>query len=165
MVMSDKSESPWLEIHDEQFDGAALAAAVEERLQRRPRPSEEQLASIPPYGSTGSLPELPADMPYLFDLLHHLRTASRTYHQIETEPEIVPSPATRIPLVGPLWSRVRLFAHQLVLFYVNKHVTHQTRVNYQLVQSLVELTKLNIRLQQEVEALRAEISPQEAQKE
>ena len=161
--MDKDTTATWLEINDETYDGQTLAETIEARLRSRPpiEGEEERLAKIPPYGSTGSLPELPADMPYLFDLLHHLRTAARTHHRIDLRPVLVPSPATRLPLIGPLWNRIRHFAHQLVLFYVNKHADQQIQINYQLVQSIVELTKRNIHLQREVDALREKYLAQE----
>ena len=63
----------WLEIFDEAITAGELAAMVEKRLVARRREHDSLNFEIPAYGSTGSLPQLPPDMPQLFDLLHHLR--------------------------------------------------------------------------------------------
>jgi len=74
---------------------------------------------------------------------------------------LVSSPATRIPVLGRIWQLIRGGAHGLVLFYVNRAVTHQTEINRQLVSVLNRMTvaietqqRTIIGLQADLDALR-----------
>ncbi len=147
----------WIEIDDPEVTADELAERVDSRLAARPPERPVALLNIPPYGSTGALPSLPEDLPHFFDLLHHLRALTGSYYKIETRPILAPSPATRLPLVGPLWGKLRHFAHELVLFYVNRVASHQTSVNHQLTQVAGEMARLQIRMEREITALRDEI--------
>ncbi len=77
------------------------------------------------------------------------------------EPLLAPSPATRAPVVGGLWRKIRAEMHNLVLFYVNKSVREQSRTNANLVSTLNELTRVIQDQQAEIDALRAEIQRRE----
>lgn len=41
-----------------------------------------------------------------------------------------------VPIIGPLWQRVRLAAHNLVVFYVNRHAGAQTAFNREVAGGL-----------------------------
>jgi hypothetical protein len=73
------------------------------------------------------------------------------------EPQLAPSPATRTPILGRLWQRIRGEMHNLILFYVNKSVRDQNRVNASLISTLNELTRVIQDQQAEIDALRDEV--------
>ena len=60
--------------------------------------------------------------------------------QVDTDPLLVDSPSTQIPVIGRLWSSIRGAAHNLVLFYVNRSIAHQTNINSYMVSVLNRLT-------------------------
>ena len=133
-----KSSATWLELTDDQVTAAQLADRVAARLAAHP-PAE--LPSFPDYQLQTSPPDFPSDVPYRFGQYYHLQRANALYTQAETRPQLAPSPATRVPLLGRLWGFIRAEAHRLVLFYVNRQVSHQAQVNRHLVQTLNELTR------------------------
>lgn len=45
------------------------------------------------------------------------------------------------PIIGPLWQRVRLAAHNLVVFYVNRHAGAQTAFNREITGGLREVVE------------------------
>lgn len=46
-----------------------------------------------------------------------------------------------IPVIGGLWQRIRTSAHQLVVFYVNRHAGAQVAFNREITAGLRELTQ------------------------
>ncbi|MCA9970313.1 MAG: hypothetical protein KC425_08860, partial [Anaerolineales bacterium] len=91
------------------------------------------------------------------NLYHHLH-ALNDLPPFDAAPQLVASPATRLPLLGRLWQLVRAQAHRLVLFYVNRHAAYNSQAALHLVNTLNELTRLAQTQQQEIAALRAEIA-------
>ena len=83
------------------------------------------------------------ELPHDPNLYHYLRLLNEGYAAIDTQPILAPSPATRLPLVGKLWARLRGEVHNLVLFYVNRAVTQQVNVNRYLVSVVNRLTAEN----------------------
>ena len=75
----------------------------------------------------------------------------------ETAPVLAASAATQLPLFGRLWKLVREQAHQLVLFYVNRLVAHQTNVDRHLVSVANELTREIQEQQEQIRALQEEV--------
>ena len=75
----------------------------------------------------------------------------------ETEPILVASPSTRIPILGPLWGTIRRAAHDLVLFYVNRNIAHNTTFHNHLINILNEQTRLLQQQQAEIERLQQKI--------
>ena len=88
---------------------------------------------------------------------HHLWLANQLYNQAETAPVLAASAATQLPLFGRLWKLVREQAHQLVLFYVNRLVAHQTNVDRHLVSVANELTREIQEQQEQIRALQEEV--------
>ena len=81
----------------------------------------------------------PADASTLDRHLQQVTLASQT---LPTAPDLAASPATRLPLIGPLWASLRRQAHQLTLFYVNRAAGHQIGVNHELQGAITQLRTL-----------------------
>lgn len=147
----------WLNIEDERVTAAELEAAVEAQVVARREALGELKVSFPAYGTAAVCPEMPADFPASMNLYHHLRLLNNNYNRAETEPELVESPTTQVPVLGSLWKQVRKHAHHLVLFYVNRWGSQQTEVNGYMTHTLNELTLLLEQQQRQIQALEAEV--------
>lgn len=145
-----------IEIHDPELDPQAIMAEIRRRIQKRRLEAGYDARTFPAFGSALVCPEPPEGMPYSPDLYHHLRQANALYSEVETGPILAPSPATRVPVLGRIWKLIRQQAHSLVLFYVNRSVGHQVKVNRHLVSVLNQLTEENQALQRRIIALEAE---------
>lgn len=146
---------PWLTLYDDQITAAELEAAVAERVHQPPL--NQRPPDFPTYGTAARVPALPADFSAALALYHHLRLANNLYAQAATEPLLADSAATQMPVVGRLWKLVRRQAHGLILFYVNRHVAHQTVVNSHLVHTLNEMTRLVAHQQAQIAALQTQL--------
>lgn len=148
--------SPWIVIHDEQIASEELVQEIERRVARR----RAQLGSISPafptFGYVSDFPAVPQDKRVSPHLYFYLEQANKMPPPA-VEPVLAPSPATRTPVAGRLWKMVRAEMHNLILFYVNKSVGEQNRVNTNLVSTLNEMTRVIQDQQAEIEALRGEI--------
>lgn len=129
---------PLLELYDDEVTAAALMNRIAARLAEHPPAGDPD---FPEYSINTESPDFPTGIPYRFGQYYHLQRANALYHQVETGPDLAPSPATQVPLLGRLWRFIRAEAHRLVLFYVNRQVSHQAQVNRHLVQTLNELTR------------------------
>jgi hypothetical protein len=78
--------------------------------------------------------------------------------QVETEPNLQPSPATRTPVLGKLWVNIRAQAHQLAIYYVNRHISHQAGVNREIIGVLNKLTEINVEQQRKIARLEQELA-------
>ena len=155
-----------IEIHDPEIDPAQIVEQIRERIRMRRHELGYEDMVFPTFGAT-AYPGEPEDIPYDRDLYYHLRLANEIYTQAETEAVLVPSLATGVPLLGRLWRLVRREAHNLVLFYVNRAVAHQTDVNRHLVSALNQLAVMSqdqqrilLSLRSEIEALRSSTAKQ-----
>ncbi|MGB9873266.1 MAG: hypothetical protein ACPLYD_16615 [Anaerolineae bacterium] len=134
------SEAPWIpddliEIHDPEIDPAQIMEQIRERIRRRREELGYPRQVFPTFGAA-AYPGEPGGEEYDVDLYSHLRRANEVYHQLGVERFIAPSPRSSIPILGPLWDRIRREAHNLVLFYVNKLAQRQVTVNRHLVSTL-----------------------------
>ena len=145
-----------IEIHDPEIDPEAIMAQIRTRIQER----RQELGYIRPqfsnFGGT-QLPDRPADIPYDPDLFDHLELANEQYTMVPSEANLQPSPATRVPILGPLWAMIREQAHGLVLFYTNRTASHQTGVNREIISILNGLTAHNIEQQRMINHLQGEL--------
>lgn len=149
------TDSPWLEIHDEIITSEELVQEVERRVaQRREQLGEVNLV-FPTFGHISTFPE-PVGSPSNPHLYYYLKQANQTPSPA-VEPILAPSPATQTPVLGRLWGRIRGEMHNLVLFYVNRSVRDQNRLNVNLISAMNELTRVVQDQQTEIETLRAEI--------
>jgi hypothetical protein len=149
---------------DTQHTPAALETQARQALNQRGYTQADLHTSLPSYGSAVDLPPFPAAHPTFFNLYQHLRLTNQNYFQVENSPILAPSPATRVPLLGRVWSLIRSQAHQLILFYLNRSAAHTIEVHGQMVCILNELTRVTIeqqtrlqQLEQEVQQLRQQL--------
>ncbi len=147
----------WLQIHDKKIDSEALVTEVERRVEERRAELGVSHIVFPTFGHISTYPEPPLDeAPYNPNLYYYLKQANRESSS-GVEPVLVPSPATRVPILGRLWQLVRAEFHQLVLFYVNKSVSEQNKLNINVISTLNELTRVTQLQQAEIDKLRAEL--------
>lgn len=170
--MSDENNRPvtgelpadeLIEIHDPEIDPAEIMAQIRERIQQRRVELGYEAQRFISFGGA-QYPGRPEDVPYDPDFYDHLEMANELYLQVDTEIDLQPSPATRVPILGHLWSSIREQAHRLSIFYVNREVIHQANVNREIIGVLNKLASINLeqqralmKLQEEFDALRAEI--------
>lgn len=157
--MTDKQHDPWLEIHDSEISSVTLAARVEERLKAR----REQLGPVSRHFPTFQDQALDLAEGALADV--NMRELLRQLQELPAPPThaiLAPSPATRLPLLGRLWQLVRSQTHELVLFYVNRHVAHQAQRNHLLSNALNQLNATIQAQKQEMERLEARLEALEA---
>ncbi len=148
-------DSPWLVIHDEQITSDELVREVERRVaERRTRLGPVDLI-FPTFGHVSTFPEPAPGSRINPQLYYYLKQANQS-PAAAVEPVLAPSPATQLPVVGRLWGRIRGQVHSLVLFYVNRAVRDQSRLNVELISVLNELTRVVQDQQVEIDALRAE---------
>ena len=155
-ITTDLPADDLIEIHDPEIDPQALMADIRRRIQARRLEAGYDKRKFPAFGSAMVCPEPPEGQPYSPDLYHHLRQVNSLYSEVETDSILAPSPATRVPVLGRFWKLIREQAHGLVLFYVNRSVGHQVKVNRHLVSVLNQLTEENQELQRRIIALEAE---------
>lgn len=145
-----------IEIHDPEIDPAQIMEQIRERIRRRREELGYPSKVFPTFGAA-AYPEEPEGEEYDPDLYYHLRQANEHYYRLGIEPDLVPSPRSRIPLLGSLWDRVRREAHQLVLFYVNKLAQRQVTVNRHLVSTLNRMAVQIQEQQRQIQALQDEL--------
>lgn len=150
-------------INDPAIDSAAIMAEVRARIQQRRAELGYEPQRFSSFGGA-QFPGRPDDLPYDPDYYDHLEMANELYWQVETDANLQVSPATRAPVVGKLWAGVREQAHQLVLYYVNRHISHQTSVNREIIGVLNKLTEVNVEQQREIARLRQELEALRAQR-
>lgn len=151
--MSEKQHDRWLEIDDSEISSDALAARVEERLQARREELGPVSRQFPVFHAQPSDPDETVAHSEMRDILRQLQELPEP----PTHATLAPSPATRLPLFGRLWQLVRSQTHQLVLFYVNRHVAHQARQNHLVANALRRLSASVNAQQQEIERLQARL--------
>ncbi len=147
--------SDWLQFKDDTHTPEKIAAEINTRLATR---QANPVPDIPAYGTMSIMPKLTDHDTQ--QLAHHLSQANQLYTSFTTDPNLADSAATRIPLLGPLWKRIRGEAHNLILFYVNRSMAEQNQLNTHLIGTLNELARQNVALQQQVQQLQAQIDMQ-----
>jgi GT2 family glycosyltransferase len=145
-----------IEISDPEIYAAQIMAEIRERVRKRREQLGYAQRAFPAFSGTG-YPEPPDDIPYNRNLYHHLRLVNETYADVETGASLPPSGLARAPIVGPLWQRIRVYLHTLVLFYVNRAVAQQTDVHRHTISVINELTALSQTQERAIAALRAEV--------
>jgi hypothetical protein len=145
-----------LEIRGSESDQQQLMERVADRVEQRRDDAGTSTVRFPSYKGV-PYPGTPEYSRYDPDLYHNLRLANSIYPDVMTEPELEPSPATRIPIVGDLWRLVRAQAHNLVLFYVNRSTRHEVDVNRHIVSVLNSLAISNQEQLEIIDDLKAEV--------
>ncbi|MFN2187782.1 MAG: hypothetical protein ACK2T3_03385 [Candidatus Promineifilaceae bacterium] len=138
-----------LDIHADDVDQDELISRVADGLAKRREQYGEFDIRFPSYEGS-AYPGIPENGPFDADLHHHLKMVNEEYLDVEMGANLALSPAARIPIIGGLWRLIRAQAHELVLFYVNRSVRHNIRVNGHFVTILNSLTRSNDELQQRV---------------
>jgi hypothetical protein len=146
----------WLELHDPEFSSADLVAEVERRVLLRRKELGQVRLVFPTFGAVSPFPEPPTNRPYNPNLYHHLRQANEMGPP-ETVPILADSPATQIPLLGRFWKLIRGQFHELILFYVNRFVAQETKMDNHLISSINELTRVIQLQQEEIDSLQDEV--------
>ena len=146
-----------IEINDPTIDPNAIMDTIRQRIHARRMAKGYDKSSFPTYGQV-TYPQKPEDIEYDPNLYHHLHLANKLFPDVETEVMLAPSPATRVPVLGKLWAGIRLQAHSLLIFYVNRAVAHEVEVNRHLVSSLNLLTAENQRQQRAITVLEEELA-------
>ena len=153
--MNTEQNEPWIEMDDALETSASLARRVEEQLQQRQAKLGPVSRRFPSF--QGETPGMGGEGDEAAPLRYaRLRDTLRQLQELPPPPTnaaLASSPATRLPLLGRFWQLVRSQAHQLVLFYVNRHLAHQTQANHLLSNALHELSALLLAQQQEIDRL------------
>lgn len=153
--MRDEKE-PFVEIHDPEINVDQIMAEIRERIRQRRQAIGTARQDFPTLGAA-AYPGEPEGEDYDADLYHHLKRANRLYADLGVEPVLAPSPLTRVPVLGPLWAKVRREAHSLVLFYLSRLAQKQLAINRHLVSTLNRVAVQLQEQQRQIRALQAEI--------
>jgi len=124
-----------IEIQDPEIDPTEIMERIRRRIQLRREQLGYPRQTFPTFGAA-AYPGEPEGEEYDEDMYYHLRRANAHYYELGVEALLVPSPWSRLPLLGRLWDRVRREAHNLVLFYLNRLAQRQVTVNRHLVSTL-----------------------------
>ena len=146
-----------IEIRDPEIDPAEIVARIRTRIKERRDELGYENRTFPAF-DLAVYPGEPDDIPYDQNLYHYLRLANASYNQIETDRLLFESPATRLPIIGPIWQRIRGQIHDLVRFYVNRSTSHQVTVDRHLVSVLNRLTFVTQEQQRTIKSLQDEIA-------
>src|SRR4051812_48237361 len=111
-------------INDPEVDVEAIMATIRARVQQRRDELGYDGRVFPTFGGT-AMPAEPTDMAHDANLYHHLRMANSAYVIPTLQPVLPPSPASRVPILGTLWQRIRPALHALILVYVNQALSSQ----------------------------------------
>ena len=143
----------WLKIDDPQMTSAELEAELAALVAQRREVLGEVRPKFPTFGILSPPPQVTLNNQAL---AHHLRQLNEL-DPVPVAPLLVTSPATRVPLLGSLWQLVRKQFHELILFYVNRAASHETKVDNHLINTLNELTRIIQSQQEEIERLQDEV--------
>jgi hypothetical protein len=152
----DLPSNDLIEIHDPEIDPEAIMATIRSRIQERRQEGGYIRLQFSTFGGS-MLPDRPDDISYDPELFDHLELVNEQYTMVPTEPDLQPSPAKRVPILGPIWAMIREQAHGLVLFYTNRTASHQTGINQEIISILNGLMALNIDQQRRIEKLENEL--------
>ncbi len=143
-----------IEIHDPEIDPAQIMEQIRDRVRQRRKESDYPRRMLPMFGAAAYPGEPEKGDPELY---YHLRQANELYYQIGVEATLASSPATRLPILGPVWKLIRREAHNLVLFYLGKLTQQQVTVNRHLVSTLNRMVVQMQEQQAEIKTLRQEL--------
>ena len=134
-----------IEIHDPDIDVEEIMKEIRERIRRRRQEMGYPQQQFPTFGAA-AYPGEPEAENYDEDLYYHLRKSNDVYSELDVNLMLSPSPAIRMPILGPLWKKIRKEAHNLVLFYLGKFAGKQVTVNRHMVSTL---NRMALELQQQ----------------
>ena len=145
-----------IEIQDPEINPTEIMEQIRRRIQLRREKLGYPRQTFPTFGAA-AYPGEPEGEEYDADLYYHLRQANAHYYELGVEALLVPSPRSRLPLLGWLWDRVRGEAHNLVLFYLNRLAQRQVTVNRHLVSTLNRMAVEIQEQQRRIQALEEEV--------
>ncbi|MFO7662490.1 MAG: hypothetical protein R6X18_07835 [Chloroflexota bacterium] len=154
---SSNTGQPWIVIHDQVWTSEALMAEVEKRAAARRAELGPVNLVFPTFGHISTYPEPPATGGNFNPNLYYYLKQANQARSPSVEPILSPSPATRVPVLGRLWRLIRSEMHNLILFYVNRTVSEQNRLNIDLISTLNELTRENQAQKTRIDELQAEL--------
>jgi hypothetical protein len=135
---------------------AEIIHAVDARMRARYAALGLSDADKPEFG-LALLPNAGTDDRAEMRALHaHLRRAYDAFRNPPVRLNLASSPATRLPLIGGLWARVRAGVHKLPLYYVHETAMRQVRTQRALLSALALLTTRLQRQRAALAALRSE---------
>jgi len=143
----------WLKISDTEMTPAELEAEVAQKVRERREMLGEVRPKFPTFGTISPAPEIRLNNSAL---AHHLQRLNEM-ESAPTTPVLAASPATQVPFLGSFWRLVRGQFHELILFYVNRAASHETKVDNHIISTLNELTGIVQAQQEEIEALKEKI--------
>lgn len=137
---TDELRDGWLGGDEADVPVAELLARVRDGLARR---AAEWGNEAPHFGSfAGISPPDPTIPAQLAAIAAHLEQAASLMQQPDTMAVLAPSTATRLPVLGALWTLIRAQAHQLVLFYVNRQAVQTTKIQQHLLAAVDQLARI-----------------------
>jgi hypothetical protein len=139
---------------DDSLSDDAILDLLRQRVEARRRELGVDKRRFPTFGVVAMPEEVEHSDP---DLFLNLRRLNATFSDVPTHATLESSPATRVPILGSLWHRIRDQAHGLVLYYLNRYASHDIEINRNTVSVLNLLIGLSDAQQGEINALRAEI--------
>jgi hypothetical protein len=145
----------WLEITDSEVTSAELVAEIERRVDKRRLELGKVRLQVPSFAPLSTYPEPPYDRDFNQALYYHLRRANQV-DSGKIEPLLGNTTAMRIPVLGRLLRSARRRIHELVLFYVNRAVIDEKKLDKSIVCTLNELTRVIQEQQEEIDKLKAE---------
>lgn len=151
----------WLKISDSEVSSRELEREVARRVQTRREELGFYHSEFPDFGVLSPEPEIWINNAAL---AHHIRQLNELTPPPLT-PDLAPSPATRVPLLGNLWQLIRRQFHDLVLFYVNRAASHETRVDNHLISTINELSRILQEQQKEIARLKEQVRALEEEEE
>ena len=161
--MNQEPSDDLIEIRDPEINVNEIMDQIRDRIRRRRKELGYEKRVFPSFGGT-AYPGEPEDMAYDPDLYHHLRLANETFANVETGAQLLATRATHLPIFGHVWQRVRAYMHGIILFYVNRAITHEVNVNRHLISVLNQLATQSQAQQRRIAALEAEVQALRDQK-
>ena len=162
--MAQEISDDLIEIHDPEINAAEIMAHIREQIARRRQEQGYAQRVFPSFGGTAYHGE-PTDIEYDPNLYHDLRLANETFANVDTAAQLPATRATQLPIFGALWVRVRAYLHRIILFYVNRALTHQVNVNRHFISVLNQLTAQNQDQRRQILALKSQLESLRAAKE
>lgn len=137
-----------------EIDAEAIMQEIRTRL--RARRAEARAQGLDWEAYADGLYPLPPEATFSRDLYEAVRHMALSYDKVNVDMALT---ETRLPLFGGLAQRLRSALHELVLFYVNRLATRQTRFNYETARASAMLVR---DLEEEIRDLRTRVHAIEA---
>lgn len=152
----EQGEHDLIEIRDPEIDSAAIMQRIRERLEQKRREGVLVDRRFPRFG-VALMPEEPAG-DHDVELYYHLQRSNDTCADIGVDISLADSPFTRMPVVGPVWAKMRRQVHGLIVYYIGLLSRKQARVNTHVVSTMNRLVTTMQGQSEEIERLRAELA-------